>query len=99
MNDIADYSERCKELDAEYSVVGRDLLQIKVCHSDQNIGIVNRDSPPLVYCCLFNAACVTLQDTLFLLQADADEYCMFNGKRAIVVIGVHKDWIDYKSNS
>ena len=99
MNNIAHYSARCEELDAEYDAVGRDLLRIKVQNNDHNINPANSYTNQLIYCCLFDAACVTLQDTLFLLQAEANEYNSSSGKMAIVIIGVHKDWIDYKSKS
>ncbi len=88
MNDIADYSKRCKELDEEYKALGCDLLPIRPAKSAAEVGFVSDTNDVVVYACVFNAASVTMQDTLFLLQAEADEYC-----RPIVVIGVRDEWI------
>ncbi|MFC1677438.1 hypothetical protein ACFL3G_10310 [Planctomycetota bacterium] len=88
MNDIADYSKRCRELDEEYEALGCDLMPVVAARSAGDVGFISDTSDSIIYACVFNAASVTMQDTLFLLGAEADEYC-----GPIVVIGVHDDWV------
>ena len=85
---------RRRELEEEYRTVGRDLMRIRVQEDPRACGLDQRVKTTAVYACIFNAACVTMQDTLFLLQAEADELSAIGRIDPVTVLGVHEDWLE-----
>lgn len=99
MSNTNKYQARTIELEEEYISVGRRLLPIKVRTSSRVAALAGSTKTRFIYACLFNAASVTLQDSLFLLQAEVNEYCATSRIPHILVIGVRDDWMDYTHKS